>query len=207
MADVIRAQHEQIDLDQEWARLQAHEAMTVIARVDEAFADNASESTCVDAGRDPANGTPYITCLVLFGAVDLVPEKKPALTPTGKPTLHKRNKTERNDFYARALASTVLATAKEGLAVAVAAEEARVLVVRRNPAASDPSSFLGVIYVGRFGRAVVEGTGDPVAAILAAPQAQMLRKGATREVTNLPLGADPDLRALLAEVAQSLSSA
>jgi hypothetical protein len=85
----------------------------------------------------------------------MVPEQKPAVTPGGKPTLRKRTKTDRNEVYTRALASTVLATAKEALAVAPGTDEARVLVIRNDVGAATPVDHLGAIYVGRFARAAL----------------------------------------------------
>lgn len=82
-----------------------------------------------------------------YGGIDRVPEHRPDTTPGGKPTLRKRTKTDRNALYAAAVASTVLATAKEALPVAVAATEARVLVVR-------PHGSVGVepVYAGTLRR-------------------------------------------------------
>jgi hypothetical protein len=209
LAAVISTQRQQIDVDADWQALQDHAPQTVIAAVDQAFADNASDSTCVDAGRDELTGAAYVTCVVVFGTADLVPEQKPALTPGGKPTLRKRTKTDRNEVYTRALASTVLATAKEALAVAPATDEARVLVIRKDAGAATPADYVGVIYVGRFSRAALRKaqrhTADPVELLLSAGDAQLRRKGAAKEVVNLSVGSDPDLQQLLDDFASTLS--
>ncbi|WP_141841523.1 hypothetical protein [Humibacillus xanthopallidus] len=193
---VIAAQLEQWHLDERWQALQTHEPETVIEAVDEAFADNASDSTCVDAGTDPDTGARYVTAVVSYGGIDMVPEHRPDTTPGGKPTLRKRTKTDRNALYATALASTVLATAKEALAVAVAATEARVLVVRPHGTETVEPVYAGMLrrelLADREGRSL-----DPLDVVMSAENAEMVRKGSTREVVSLPVDADSPARAIL----------
>jgi hypothetical protein len=207
---LIQTQLDQVGLDEHFDALCRHDSDTVIEAVDAAFADNASESTCVDAGFDDIAGGVYVTCVVLFDAPDMVPEQRPDVTPGGKPTLRKRTKTDRNALYTLSLASTVLATAKEALAVAPAATEARILVVRREPGAATAADYLGVIYIGSFRR---EGlahldwtTIEPVEQLLTATGAQLQRKGSTREVVPLPAQDDEQLQSLLDDFSTSLRS-
>lgn len=121
--------------DELWHKLIAHHEPTVHDALEDAFEDNQSPAACIDVGKDFTThaGARYATVLIVFGPLDLVPERRPAVTPTGKPTLHKRTKAERNDFYIKALGSTILATVKEGLAVAPSLTEIRVVVVRKRP--------------------------------------------------------------------------
>jgi hypothetical protein len=190
--------------------LRLHDSDTVIAAVDAAFADNASESTCVDARYDDIAGGRYVTCVVMFGTPDMVPEQRPDVTPGGKPTLRKRTKTDRNALYTQALASTVLATVKEALAVAVSADEVRILVVRRNSAADTAADYLGVIYIGSFRRDALASlpwtTVDPVELLLGAPGAHLKRTGSTHEVGYLPVRDDQQVQVLLDEFSASLIS-
>lgn len=184
---LVATQYEQASLDEAWDALRTHDPLTVIEAVDEAFADNASDSTCVDAGTDPDTGARYVTAVVTYGSIDLVPELRPDVTPGGKPTLKKRTKTDRNALYAAAMASTVLATAKEALAVAVAASEVRVLVVR-------PAAGGGVepVYGGTFPREALTSVSwpaiNPLTMAQHADAAEMSFKGSTREVVaiNMP---------------------
>ena len=37
---------------------------------------------------------------MVYPEVGQIPESKPAVTSSGKPTIHKRTKTERNELYA-----------------------------------------------------------------------------------------------------------
>lgn len=140
---------QQARLDSFWNALIAHDPAAVTARMESAFEDNQSPAACVDVGDDNVR---YATVLVMFGTPQMIPEQKPMLTPTGRPTLKKRTKTDRNALYAAALGSAVLATVKEGFTVAPSVEEIRVLVVRKDPQALTPESFLSAIYAARFRR-------------------------------------------------------
>ena len=194
--EVVSVQLEQWHLDQQWQAIQTHDPNTVIAAVDEAFADNASDSTCVDAGTDPDTGGRYVTAVVSYGGLDMVPETRPDTTPGGKPTLRKRTKTNRNALYATTVASTVLATAKEALAVAVAATEVRVLVIRPHGSVS-----VEPVYAGTLRRELLAHRAwhsvDPLDVVMSAENAEMVRKGSTREVVTLPVDADSPAQHIL----------
>lgn len=193
-----------------WDKLLAHDETIVHEALEDAFEDNQSPAACIDVGKDlstPA-GIRYATVLIIYGPVDLVPEKQPDTTPAGRPTLRKRTQSARNDFYVQALGSTVLATVREGLAVAPSVAELRVVVLRRDPGAADPASYLEWIYAGRFPRAWVTSipwaTVNPAEALLQAPQARMRRRGAAGHVVALPLEDEPGLTQILTEVRSTL---
>ncbi|CAM3845406.1 DUF4236 domain-containing protein [Mycobacterium frederiksbergense] len=208
----VRQHHaqQQQTLTQWWDNLIAHNETTVHEALEDAFDDNQSPAACIDVGTDlsTAAGIRYATVLIVYGSADQVPEKQPTLTPTGKPTLRKRTLSERNDFYVRALGSTVLATVKEGLAVAPSVTELRVVVLRRDPAAADPSAYLEWIYAARFPRAWVASmfwtTINPGEVLLQAPAAQLRRRGAAGHVAALPLDDEPGLGGIVDEVRASL---
>lgn len=143
------------DARQDWERLLNHDAETVIEALEGAYADNASEATCVDAGIE--EGVRYATVVVVFGAVDSIPERTPSMTAAGKPTTKKRNKSDRNSLYVAALGSTVLATIREGLAVAPSVDEFRIVVIRKDLNAPTPSEFVAPIYAATFTRSVADG--------------------------------------------------
>jgi len=98
-------------------------------------------------------------------------------------------------LYATALASAVLATAKEALAVAVAASEVRVLVVRKAAAGIEP------VYAGTFSRGGLARVNwrsvDPLGLALAANDAQLTRRASTREVIGLSVEPGSPARDLL----------
>ena len=60
---------------------------------------------------------------------EVVPDRKPATTPAGAPTLHQVTKTERNEWYAHVVAAHVLLAAKEAFVHAPGLDGARVLAV------------------------------------------------------------------------------
>ena len=70
---------------------------------------------------------------------DVVAERKAAITPSGKPTIHKRNKGERTELYLEALSSHALATAKEAFAVCPKIKHVGLAIVRNgfDPARGD----------------------------------------------------------------------
>lgn len=182
---LVASQLAQFEEDERWRRLVAHDPHTVIEAVDSAFADNASDSTCIDAGEHPGTGRRYVTAVVVFGTPEMVPERKAAVTPGGRPTLHKRSMTERNAVYLRALASTVLATVREAFAVAVSAQDVNVVVLQALPGQARPRP----IYLGQFSRRQIEQidwlTADPVSVVRSTPDAQLQLRGVARAVTPL----------------------
>jgi len=190
----------------DWAKLTEHAPEAVINAIDAAYADNASESTCIDAGTEP-EGTRYATVTVLFGSVELIPEKVSALTPTGRPTVKKRTKTDRNALYVSALASTVLATVREALQCSPATDEVRVIVLRRAPGTVVSAMSMEAIYAATFDRELVAKLDlrrvDLSSMLLQIPEAQLRRTGATLEVVALD---DPDLADVAHRFAGALSS-
>jgi hypothetical protein len=191
-----------------WAKLLAHDQVTVMETLEEAFADNVSAATCVDVGVD--EGVRYATVVIVFGAVGLVPERTSSLTPTGRSTTRKRTKSERNNVYVDVLGSTVLATVREVLAVAPSVDEVRVAVLRQDPEAASPAGYLTAIFTAVYDRARLEDADwssiDPGRALLTAPQASFLRKGAAGDVVAIDLSGDPELDSLVTEFASQLKT-
>ncbi len=187
----------QQEYDAYWNALNAHDRDAVVATVDDALTDIAPESTCVDAGMDPFTGR-YVSCVVTFGQPDLVPEQTVATTATGRPELQKRSKLDVNNLYVDALASTVLATVRETLAVAPATDEVRIVAVRKEAAATGalPSKSISLIYTGVFLRREMQTvhwqTVDLEAELLRAMGAELVREGPAQTV--VPLGEDAHRR-------------
>ena len=142
---------EQAIIDAQWNALECHDPETVIREVDQAFADNASPSACIDAGQD-GTGTKYVTLVVSFPGPEIagIPIKD---LRSGE--VRQRTSREYIDLYNTAVASAAVATAKEALATAPAATEARVVVLRTDKQRLRRSTKLGVIYAGTFGRAIL----------------------------------------------------
>ncbi len=192
---------DQKDLDEGWAKLQANDPEVTLPTLEQAFADNEAPAAAIDC---EGNRT---TVVMQFSAPEaIVPERKPARTPTGKRTLKKRTKTEVNALYVEALGSNVLATVKETLAVAPGTDLIQLLVIRRETDGK-LAGQLAAIYVGQFTRAGFEGASgsrDPVRALTIAEEPMLNLKGKTAQVAPLDLKDRPDLSALLAELDQSL---
>ncbi|MDL5160192.1 hypothetical protein [Actinomycetospora termitidis] len=187
-------------LDAEWRALTAHEPSAVHAALEEAFEDNQSPATCVDVDRDHRRR--FATVVLLFGDVEQVPEKEPGTTPTGRPTIRKRSKTARNELYVRAMSSSVLATVKEGFAVAPSVDEFRVVVVAHGHGRAD------AVFTGSFERTAIERLPwrelDPEQTVMAAPGSSMRRQGQARAVAALDLAEDPELFAIMTALAPAL---
>ncbi|MEV0569771.1 TerD family protein [Dactylosporangium sp. NPDC050588] len=185
-----------------WTSLVENDPGAVLDALEAAFADNESEAVGVNC--EPAPGGAAVSLVVMVGTVDAMPDRKPTLTAAGAPSSAKRTKKERADLYLRWLASTVLATVKEAFAVAPGVTEARVLVIRRDPAATDPAGYLAAVYAGRFHRQALVTWNwalvNPVEELVRAPDARLHRKGAALQLVALDLHAEPELGAVLSAV-------
>lgn len=192
---------DQKELDEGWAKLQANDPEITLPALEQAFADNEAPAAAIDC---EGNRT---TIVMQFSAPEaIVPERKPARTPTGKRTLKKRTKTDVNALYVEALGSNVLATVKETFAMAPGTELIQFLVIRRETE-KKLAGQLAAIYVGEFTRAGFEGASgsrDPGRALTLAEEPMLALKGKTAQVAPLDLKDRPDLSALLAELDQSL---
>jgi hypothetical protein len=192
----------QSELDEEWTDLNANKPEIVMAALEAAFEDNQDPAAPVDCEGRRAS------IIILYPPQDFMPDKKSALTPTGKLTLKRRNKTETSDLYARAMASTVLATVKEGFAVAPGLEEITTLVARKDSRADDPQDYMAAIYAGTFSRDRIQKLDwehiDALEEIYIAPDAMLKRKGSTATLTPLDLSKEPDLKAVIEQLKDAL---
>lgn len=191
---------EQEAIDARWNALITNDPTTVITALEEAFADNGAPATPIDC----AGATATVT--MLYGHPDLIPERVPATTPSGKPTLRRRTKSDRNSLYLQSLASNVLATAKEGLAVCPGLEAISLLVVRRDP--SDGRERLTAIYAGTFTRDLLQeapwSSLDPTDWMMRPVDRCLVLKGQAQEVTPLDLSDEPELQSVLEHLASAL---
>jgi len=173
--------------------MNAHDRDAVVATVDDAFARNAPEATCVDAGTDSDAGR-YVSCVITYGHPDLVPDLLVTTTPTGQPALGKRSMADMNNSYVAAMASTVLATVRQALAVAPTADEVRLAALRKERSGAGPEWDRGVsaIYVGVFRRSDMERLSwraiDTEAELMSAGGAELVRKGDAQSVVALGAG-------------------
>jgi hypothetical protein len=129
VAAVQRAQ--QADLDAAWSRLLQNEPDTVLATLEDAFADNeapAAAVACLDG---------EVSLLVLVPGEAVLPERLPAAKSSGAPTLKKATKAERAAVYRELVCGHVLLTVREALAVAPGLRSALVIALR----ATAPDSY------------------------------------------------------------------
>ena len=191
---------EQAEADTDWAKLVANEPQTTITVLEQAFADNSSPAAPINC-----EGTTTTVVMQFAQPEELVPERKPARTPTGKPTLKKRTKTEINELYVKSLASNVLATVKEAFASAPGTKVVRILVVRRE-GSGKLAEELAAIYAGEFDRDGFRSGGNAdLRTLTSAPDADLTLKGKTQAVAPIDLDAHPHLQDLLGELADGLS--
>lgn len=194
---------EQTVLDDEWQKLNANDPSVTLGILEEAFADNEAPAAAIDCDGDRT------TVVMQFVPPEaIVPERKPARTPTGKRTLKKRTKTEINALYLEALGSNVLATVKETFAVAPGTNIVQVLVVRRE-SDKKQAGELSAIYVGEFDRASYAGASgarNPGRALELANESILNLKGKTEAVSPIDLTNEEDLASVLEDVNSGLDS-
>lgn len=191
----------QAALDEEWRQLNANDPTIMLSILEQAFADNEAPAAAIDCDRDRT------TVVMQFVQPEaIVPERKPAHTPTGKRTLKKRTKTEVNALYLQALGSNVLATVKEAFAVAPGTNVVQMLVVRRE-IDKRHAGKLAAIYVGEFDRsgyAGASGSRDPGRALDLATESALNLKGKTEAVSPIDLAGREDLSSVLSQVETGL---
>jgi hypothetical protein len=189
---------EQAEVDLDWQKLQANDPAVTLAALEQAFAHNEAPAAAIDCEGD------HTTVVMQFVSPEaIIPEKKPARTPTGKRTLKKRTKTEINALYLQALGSNVLATVKEAFAVAPGTNFVQVIVVRR-----EADEDLGVIYLGEFDRrrfSAASGGREPAHSLDMAEDVEFNLKGRTEEVARLKLSGRDDLIAVVTSIESGLA--
>jgi hypothetical protein len=193
------AQEEQARLDTAWQRLLDNDEEMVLATLEAAFEDNES----------PAAATAVVgsavSIVMRFPSLGhVVPEKRPDLTPTGRPTLKKRPKAELHRLYLLALMAHVLVTVKEAFAVAPGLTEANVLVVQGQEDTAFPR--VTPIFAARLERDALAGVPweeTDAADIMGAKASAALlsTKGKAQEIQPLDLSDEP----ALAEAAEQLA--
>lgn len=125
--------------------------------------------------------------------VDVLPAKKPHVTPTGRLSSKAWTKTELNDVYAELLGAHLLATLRETWAVAPSLEQVRVVGLRQNNGHYDVLFDVGSVrgmnpwHDDNFG-----------STLLAEPTSGLVRAGRIQEVRPWsPDRIDPDVLRLL----------
>jgi hypothetical protein len=121
----------QVEADTWWHSLLDGQPAVLRAALEAAFADNPAPVTVTGADGQEATFTLFLPGL------DVLPEKKAHLTPTGRLSTKAWTKTERNDVYAELLGAHLLATIRETWAVAPSLRRVRITGVRHGDTADD----------------------------------------------------------------------
>ena len=198
-----RRQHEwrqmQDQMNRWWGALLRNDPEVVLSVLGEAFEDNEAPAAAV--GIDG----PEVALVVLAPSIDMIPERKPDRTPAGNLTLKKLTKGERASFHSTAVASHVLLTVKETLAVAPALSACRIVAIQHagNDAYGQPR--VDVLMAARFERGRLHGVLWNQAAALhiisdtATELVANLRK-TTGEMQPIPLDREPEIAGLLGQL-------
>ena len=136
-----RAEH-QSSMDESWFKLVDNDPDLVLTVLEEAFEDNRAPAAAIDC-----EGSELTVAMIFGQPDDVVPEKRPNVTDTGRTTIKKRTKTERNDFYFACAATNVAVTLKEAFAVAPGIDAAKALVVRREDKEGQPTELAAILYL------------------------------------------------------------
>ena len=189
----------QASLDQQWRELTANDPHAVHEAIEAAFEDNEMPAAVIDV-----RGASATLLMKIASADELIPEHEVTQTPTGRPTHKRRAKSVVNALYAEIMASHIVATAKEALAVAPGLSEARVLVIRGDRLGGGLQ--LIPLYAGKFDRASLTRTDWNDLNVLGFVEAHgdIKYKGQAQEVAALSTKDDRELRAALDEIAAHL---
>jgi len=186
----------QAQLDAEWAQLQANEPDAVIAALAAAFEDNDAAAAPLGVTGDEA------TLVVIVPTLAGMPQKKPDVTPTGRPTIKAVPKKEAAAWHATAVAGCILVTVKEAFAVAPGLNSVRIVAATTPERDAYGNRHPDVLIAARFERERLDGvqwTTTESARILndVTSELQLKQVGVSKTLTPLPLDEEPELQALL----------
>ena len=186
---------DQAALDHLWALLCANDPEIVLATLEEAFADNEAPAVAVGVEGDE------VTLLVMVPSIDAVPERKPAMTAAGRPTMAMMTKAERNTLYASFVCGHVLLTLKESLAVAPGLGAVRIVVLRREGNDAYGRPRMDCIMAGRWTRIGLDGVQWQVAdALMIAHDSSsefIVNSRAGNDLRAIDTSAEPDIQAVI----------
>jgi hypothetical protein len=170
----------QAQLDAQWGLLLANDPAVVVPAANARFAASGRTARAVGVDDD---------CLLVsltLPSVDAVPSTKPAVTPTGNPTVHQATRTERAEWYRHHLAGQTLLAAKEALAAGPGLRDVRVVATYGGQA----------LVAGDLTRAALERvnwTLYPWDALQAIDPTLLFRfRGQTRELQAIDLSTHPE---------------
>jgi hypothetical protein len=191
----------QRELDEHWKLLSESDPHTVLETLEAAFGDNEAPAAPIDCEDGRA------TVVLLVEGEELVPERVPSVTPTGRATTRKLSQTDRNKFYLSWAFSNVLVTVKEAFAVAPGLGAVTIVTLRKE---SNPfgETRLQAIYSGTFTKERFQrldfSRDDVLDAPLYTEEVRFDSKGRTMAVQPLDLEQHPDLKKLVETAASDV---
>ncbi|MBO2450905.1 TerD family protein [Actinomadura barringtoniae] len=146
----LHQEHQRLsgEADQWWQALLANDEVTVCEAVNVAFSDNPAAGCAVGVEEN------VLSIVLRQQDIDSLPEQAPGLTPSGRPTLKKLTKRDRNLWWLNIMGSNVIATLKEAFATAPAIVAIDLAVLTRIP----ENQRLGIVAYGRWSRQAVQST-------------------------------------------------
>lgn len=186
-------------LDLEWSGLTRNDAETVMSVLAAAFEDNDAAAAPLGVSGDEA------TLVVIVPSAAAMPQKKPDITPTGRPTIKAVPKKEAADWHKIAAAGCILVTIREAFAVAPALKSVRIVAVT----VPEPDAYgrvkPDVLIAAKFERPRLDGvqwaTADSITILNGASSELVLTQvGVTKAMGPLSLHDEPELRAMLAAI-------
>lgn len=181
---------QQAELDASWKALREHDPSVVVRALSDSFDSSAYNLL------DSAAGIASAKLFVDFPGIELVPDRSLGTTPTGRPTLRKRSKTTRNEMYADALASFVLAVARRAFNVLPGASTVSVVALRETePSFEHPEpGFMPIAHceMNRRDLSALNEDADPVA-LFEYVGGRLKQKGRTKEIVEIRFE-DPELQ-------------
>ncbi|GAA2739966.1 hypothetical protein GCM10009868_00220 [Terrabacter aerolatus] len=189
LAQVVIAQHRAAALDDQWNELSGHDRCAVIAELEAEFEAAGCGCTCVDAGWDADTARGYVTIVARYPSADIVAERGPGLSSSGRRMLRRRTRAERNALYLSGLASFALAAARRAISVAVAADDVHLVIVRP----LETGEGLEPIYVGSLSREAVTlrpSHADPVPLLLGSAVRPLKFEGSAHDLVAVSPEAD-----------------
>ncbi|MFE2141767.1 TerD family protein [Streptomyces sp. NPDC059456] len=134
------------EAQQWWQALVANDEATVCETVNYAFSDNPAAGCAV--GVDGS----VMSVVMRQHDIDSLPDQTPGVTSSGRPTLKTLTKRDRVLWWLTAMGSNVVATLKEGFAVAPGITAIDLAVITRMP----DTQRLGFVAYGRWTRQAIE---------------------------------------------------
>lgn len=181
----------QVELDAHWSALERNDPDAVLASLAAAFEDNEARAAAVGVDGDEVSLT------VLVPGPEVMPPRKPGLTPAGNVSLKKFTKTEAAQLYKELVSGYMLSTVREAMAVAPAITSARIAAVR-NAHKGIHVEVLAASVLTRETLNNVDWETASATEVLDAASVELLvnLKGSTKAMAPLDLTDEPGLKAL-----------